>query len=472
MIHSTPIATLSKDALSDLRSPIMSRLRPGASASGLRVVMLVILDSILLLTAWTIVKGSLSAISSLTLSLILSISLLAVSGLYGSGGARRDYLSLFTTLTLVQIVHLCYVQTLSLSLVSFNLWASWLLGIVLVCTGRLSVDLLVNALRGQGEARYPVFLIGTSADMAQTAKKLEQEGRYVLQGQADILYADRDRWSSTLEKIRNLGVTEVFVSNWSAIKDPLFLYWNLQTSGISLTILPIGPIGFEVPHQHSQMRMVAGLPALCFRPPLITGTNFWIKRCFDFFIASLLLLSISPLLIAIALCIKFSSAGPIFFKQTRIGLHGKPFQVWKFRTMVNNAEQLLKELEAQNKSKDGVLFKLKKDPRVTKVGHFLRQYSLDELPQLFNVLFGQMSLVGPRPFATRDVEKLSAHHADRHIVLPGITGLWQVSGRSDSMDIDHVVRLDVSYIKNWSLWLDFKILLRTVLVVLRKEGAY
>jgi exopolysaccharide biosynthesis polyprenyl glycosylphosphotransferase len=246
----------------------------------------------------------------------------------------------------------------------------------------------------------------------------------------------------------------------------------LQTSGISLTILPIGPIGLEVPRQPSQMRMVAGLPALCFRPPLITGSNFWVKRCFDFFAASFLLLFISPLLIAISLCIKLNSSGPVFFKQTRIGLHGQPFECWKFRTMVSNAEELFKKLEAQNQSKDGVLFKLKKDPRVTKVGRFLRQYSLDELPQLFNVLFGQMSLVGPRPFSTRDAGMLSAHHADRHIVLPGITGLWQVSGRSDAMDIDHVVRLDISYIQNWSLWLDFKILLRTVMVVLRKEGAY
>jgi exopolysaccharide biosynthesis polyprenyl glycosylphosphotransferase len=465
MINPSPM-----DALLDLRSPLMARFRPGMRTGGLRVGMLVTLDSILLLAAWTIVKGSVGIMSSFLLA--LSIILLSVSGLYESGNARRNYFSLFKALALVQLIHLFYAQALTLSLVSFNLWGSWLLGMVLVGLGRLSIDALVGTLRSQGEARYPAFLIGASAELSEAAKLLEQDGRYVLQGQADVLYADRNRWHRTLERIQSLGVTEVFVSNWSAIKDPLFLYWNLQTSGIALTILPIGPIGPEVPRQRSQMRMVAGLPALRFRPPLITGTNFWIKRCFDFFAASLLLLSISPLLLAIALSIKLNSAGPVFFKQTRIGLHGQPFKVWKFRTMVSDAEQLLKGLESQNQSKDGVLFKLKEDPRVTKVGRFLRQYSLDELPQIFNVLFGQMSLVGPRPFATRDVEKFSTHHADRHIVLPGITGLWQVSGRSDAMDIDHVVRLDVSYIQNWSLWLDFKILLRTVLVVLRKEGAY
>jgi exopolysaccharide biosynthesis polyprenyl glycosylphosphotransferase len=464
-IHPSPV-----DTLSDLRSPLMARFRPGVRTSGLRVLMLMALDSILLLAAWITVKGSLGIMSSFLLA--LSITLLSVSGLYESGNARRNYFNLFKALTLVQLIHLFYAQALNIPLVSLSLWAGWLLGLVFVCAGRFSIDSLVGTLRSQGEARYPAFLIGTSADLSQTAKLLEQDGRYVLQGQADVLYADRNRWHRTLERIQNLGVTEVFVSNWSAIKDPLFLYWNLQTSGISLTILPIGPIGLEVPRQRSQMRMVAGLPALRFRPPMITGTNFWVKRCFDFFAASLLLLMISPLLIAIALGIKLNSAGPVFFQQTRVGLHSKPFKVWKFRTMVSNAEQLFKELEAQNQSKDGVLFKLKEDPRVTKVGRFLRQYSLDELPQLFNVLFGQMSLVGPRPFSIRDAGKLSAHHADRHIVLPGITGLWQVSGRSDAMDIDHVVRLDVSYIQNWSLCLDFKILLRTVLVVLRKEGAY
>ncbi len=465
MINASPM-----DILADLRSPLMARFRPGMSISGIRVGTLITLDSLLLLAAWTLVKGSVGMMSSLLLT--LSIILLAIHGLYESGNARRNYVNLFKALTLVQLIHLVYAQALNLSFVSFNLWGSWLLGIILVCLGRLSIDAAVSNRRSQGEARYSAFLIGTSAELPQTAKLLKQDGRYVLQGQADVLYADRNRWHRTLERIQSLGVTEVFVSNWSAIKDPLFLYWNLQTSGIALTILPIGPIGSEVPCQSSQMRMVAGLPALRFCPPLITGTNFWIKRCFDFLAASFLLVLISPLMIGIALSIKLNSAGPIFFKQTRVGLHGQPFKVWKFRTMVSNAEQLIKGLEAKNQSKDGVLFKLKEDPRVTEVGRFLRQYSLDELPQIFNVLFGQMSLVGPRPFATRDVEKFSAHHADRHIVLPGITGLWQVSGRSNAMDIDHVVRLDVSYIQNWSLWLDSKILLRTVMVVLRKEGAY
>jgi lipopolysaccharide/colanic/teichoic acid biosynthesis glycosyltransferase len=140
--------------------------------------------------------------------------------------------------------------------------------------------------------------------------------------------------------------------------------------------------------------------------------------------------------------------------------------------MFINADQLLKELEARNEMKDGVLFKIKDDPRITRVGKFLRRTSLDELPQLINVLLGDMSLVGPRPLPLRDVQKFAEHHFIRHEVLPGITGLWQVSGRSNITSFEEVIRLDTFYIENWSFWLDVQILLRTVLVLLQKKGAY
>ena len=167
-----------------------------------------------------------------------------------------------------------------------------------------------------------------------------------------------------------------------------------------------------------------------------------------------------------------SSPGPIFYKQTRIGLHGKSFKVWKFRTMVTNADQLQKQLEAHNETKDGILFKMKDDPRITRIGKFLRQYSLDELPQLFNVLFGEMSLVGPRPLPVRDVQKFSDHHFIRQEVLPGITGLWQISGRSDIIDFEKVIDLDKTYMENWSLSLDLQIILQTIKVIVEKKGAY
>lgn len=167
-----------------------------------------------------------------------------------------------------------------------------------------------------------------------------------------------------------------------------------------------------------------------------------------------------------------SSIGSVFYKQTRIGLHGSAFKVWKFRPMVTNAEELQNRLEASNEMKDNILFKIKNAPHITRVGKFLRRYSLDELPQLFNVILGEMSLVDPRPLPVRDVEKFAEHHFIRHKILPGITGLWQVSGRSDITDFEEVLRLDITYIENWSLSLDWQILLQTIIVIMKQKGAY
>jgi exopolysaccharide biosynthesis polyprenyl glycosylphosphotransferase len=284
----------------------------------------------------------------------------------------------------------------------------------------------------------------------------------------DARALDRAKRDATFAKLRHMGVTEAFVS-WDAIKNRLFLCWHFQTAGITLHVLPIG---IEPLFKGSNFWMIGGCPVPTFPSAVITGLDFWVKRIFDFCSALLLLMTASPIYVAIALLIKLDSSGPIFYKQTRIGLHGKPFKVWKFRTMVTNADKLQKQLEALNETKDGVLFKIKDDPRVTRVGKVLRRYSLDELPQIFNVLFGEMSLVGPRPLPLRDVENFSQQHFIRQEVLPGITGLWQVSGRSDIDNFEDVVRLDLTYIENWSLWLDLKILLQTVRVVFQKTGAY
>jgi lipopolysaccharide/colanic/teichoic acid biosynthesis glycosyltransferase len=174
----------------------------------------------------------------------------------------------------------------------------------------------------------------------------------------------------------------------------------------------------------------------------------------------------------IAIAIKTSSKGSVFYTQDRVGLHGQSFRMWKFRSMFMDADRRQTELEHLNKSSDGVMFKIERDPRIIPIGHFLRCTSLDELPQLFNVLLGQMSLVGPRPLPVRDVARFTNWHHTRHLVMPGITGLWQISGRSDLDTIDDVAKLDLFYIDRWSLNFDLEILIETLRLILFGKGAY
>ncbi len=197
----------------------------------------------------------------------------------------------------------------------------------------------------------------------------------------------------------------------------------------------------------------------------MTTWEWSIKRLFDITASLFGLILISPLLLLIALLIKLDSKGPLLFKQERVGFDGRRFHMYKFRSMSVDAEKVLKDLLQFNETND-VMFKMTNDPRMTRVGRILRKYSLDELPQLLNVLRGEMSLVGPRPPIVREVETYQPWHYIRFSTLPGLTGLWQVSGRSTINDFDMVVKLDSSYIKNWSLWMDFKILLKTIPVVL------
>jgi exopolysaccharide biosynthesis polyprenyl glycosylphosphotransferase len=213
-----------------------------------------------------------------------------------------------------------------------------------------------------------------------------------------------------------------------------------------------------------------GVPLFELRPPIFAGTDFATKRLFDVCVALLLAIVFSPLWLAIALLIKLTSPGPVLYADTRIGLGERPFRMFKFRTMVAGADELKEELELANEAGD-VLFKIRNDPRVTMVGRLLRRFSLDEVPNLINVLRGEMSLVGPRPLPVRDYERLEHWHRRRYLVLPGLTGLWQVAGRSD-LSFDDLVRLDFYYLENWSIWLDLSILFKTPLAVASRRGAY
>jgi exopolysaccharide biosynthesis polyprenyl glycosylphosphotransferase len=479
----TSTTSLSLKSKLDLRASVLTQLSRRTGGNWRRLITLFLLDATVLVLAWQIAESYGTSLDSywntqdnpfaLWPIIATQIGLIAAEGLYNSGEKRRDYFKLIKALTLSHVLLLLiaffYQPGDFVSRSTFIL--SWLLSISLTCITRLSVDTAIKHLRKQGVVRGSTFLICRSEDREKAVKLLGQENCYNLLGWADVnsLAVDIHSLDATLEHVYHLGVAEVFVCSWQSIKSRMFLYWKLRTAGITLHILPIE---LETIDQNLELKMVGRLPALKLSPPLITGGDFLVKRCFDFCCATLFVLLALPLYLFIALLIKLDSPGPVFYKQTRIGLHGEPFKVWKFRTMVANADQLQKDLEASNEMKDGVLFKMKKDPRITRVGKFLRRYSLDELPQLFNVLFGEMSLVGPRPLPVRDVEKFSEHHFIRHEVLPGITGLWQVSGRSDITDFEEVVRLDVTYMESWSLSLDLQILLQTITVILGKKGAY
>ncbi|PAB49236.1 sugar transferase [Lactobacillus johnsonii] len=195
-----------------------------------------------------------------------------------------------------------------------------------------------------------------------------------------------------------------------------------------------------------------------------------IKRGFDILSSGIALILLSPLFLVLIILIKKEDGGPAFYSQERIGKDEKPFKMWKFRSMIVNADKMVEQLEEQNEI-DGAMFKIKDDPRVTKIGHVIRKYSLDELPQLWNVLKGDMSLVGPRPPLPMEVEDYTPYDKLRLTVMPGCTGLWQVTKRNDA-DFDEMVELDLEYINNSSLWFDFKILLKTVGVVIHPNSAY
>ncbi|HMI27560.1 MAG TPA: sugar transferase [Streptosporangiaceae bacterium] len=245
------------------------------------------------------------------------------------------------------------------------------------------------------------------------------------------------------------------------------LAWELEKTG---TDLFVAPTLLDVAGPRTTIRPVAGLPLLHVDHPELAGTRQAVKSVFDKTCAAVALLVLAPVFAVIAISIRLADHGPVLFRQTRIGKNGQGFTVYKFRTMVPDAEQRKSDLVTFNEA-TGVLFKIRRDPRVTRTGACLRRWSLDELPQLINVLIGDMSLVGPRPALPAEVAGYSGHMRRRLVVKPGMTGLWQVSGRSD-VSWEEAERLDVHYVENWSLALDLQVLWKTGSAVIRGSGAY
>ena len=245
------------------------------------------------------------------------------------------------------------------------------------------------------------------------------------------------------------------------------LAWELEKTG---TDLCVAPALLDVAGPRTTVRPTAGLTLLHVDHPQLSGPRQVVKDLFDRCAAALALVVLSPVMFVIAVAIRLHDRGPAFFTQMRVGKDGQEFKIYKFRTMVVNAEERLSEFRDQNEN-DGVLFKIRRDPRITAIGSTLRKSSLDELPQLVNVLRGEMSLVGPRPALPQEAAQYADHVRRRLVVKPGLTGMWQVNGRSE-LSWEETVRLDLGYVENWSLALDIQILWKTVSVMLHGSGAY
>ena len=239
-----------------------------------------------------------------------------------------------------------------------------------------------------------------------------------------------------------------------------------RAAGVDLRVVPEMYDGLM---WNSPIEYIGQFPTIPLHCGKVPEMALVLKRTMDILFSSLVLIVLFPLLLAIAMCIKLDSPGPVFYSSERIGKRGRVFKCQKFRTMVRDADTKRADIMHMNE-RDGVLFKISNDPRITNLGRFLRKYSLDELPQFFNVLLGDMSVVGPRPPIASEVKEYKLSHLRRLDVTPGITGLWQVQGRQDP-SFDSYISLDVTYIENWSLWLDFKIILRTIAVVFEGTGS-
>jgi exopolysaccharide biosynthesis polyprenyl glycosylphosphotransferase len=270
------------------------------------------------------------------------------------------------------------------------------------------------------------------------------------------------------ELVRDHAVDEVIITlPWQYHRRIMSIMAQCERARVNVRIVPDL---FQMSLSHVDIDDLNGIPLIGLKSVSIRGWNLAIKRAIDVVVAGLGLLVLSPLLLMISVLIRLESSGPAVFRQTRVGRGGRPFTVLKFRTMREGAEQEVEALSALNEA-GGPMFKIRNDPRLTRVGQLLRRISLDELPQLYNVLRGEMSVIGPRPGLPSEVEQYQDWHRKRLETWPGLTGLWQVSGRSE-LSFDEMVLLDIYYIENWSLLLDLQIALRTVPAILFGTGAY
>jgi len=334
--------------------------------------------------------------------------------------------------------------------------------------------------RARGQCMSDVVAVGHEPAVRQLISELRREPYHGLQVVAACLTGGSSatevanvpvvgHLDDTASVVRNIKAGTVAVLSCPEMDGVKLrtLAWELEKTG---TDLCVAPALLDVAGPRTTVRPAAGLTLLHVDHPQLSGPKQVIKDLFDRTAAAFGLLVLWPLMLTIAVAIRLSDNGPVLFLQTRVGKDGEPFKICKFRTMVVDAEARLAEVREKNES-DGVLFKIRQDPRVTAVGARLRKWSLDELPQLINILRGEMSLVGPRPALPEEAAKYADHVRRRLVVKPGLTGMWQVNGRSD-LSWEETVRLDLRYVENWSFALDLQILWKTFSVIFRRAGAY
>ncbi|GGK80512.1 sugar transferase [Mangrovihabitans endophyticus] len=357
-----------------------------------------------------------------------------------------------------------------------------LLTTALSLMGRFLLRRLLHRARQQGRCMHRVLLLGHAPAVAQTTRQLHRKYHHGFQVVGACLPADQLADGTAMVDVPVLGALgasansaaaagadTVMVLTCPELDGPMLrrLAWELERDDIDLIVSSslVDTAGDRI-----TVRPVDGLPMMHVEHPRFTGGRRLVKSLFDVSVAGLLMVLLAPVFLAVALVIKLDTGGPVFFRQVRVGRGGESFRMFKFRTMHVDAERRMETVRQHNEF-GSVLFKMRSDPRVTRSGRLLRRYSLDELPQLINVLLGEMSLVGPRPPLHSEVEQYPQDMRRRLVVKPGMTGLWQVSGRSD-LSWEDSMRLDLRYVENWSFTVDLVILMRTALVVLRGSGAY
>jgi exopolysaccharide biosynthesis polyprenyl glycosylphosphotransferase len=343
--------------------------------------------------------------------------------------------------------------------------------LALLCAGafRLLYEQGIEKIYRRGIGQTPVVVVGREEDRVRVRRTIERvPGAYALAGEVGCGDSGVDL-AALRETLDRTEAREVILVGAELLPDEEFLELlrSVRLRGIPLRVVP-GALALM--RSRPAVSQSLGLPLLEVSYPRLDNSQRALKRALDVTVSLGGLLLLSPLFLAVAVAIRLGSPGPILFRQKRIGADGSVFICYMFRSMYEGAERRQAELEPLNEA-EGPVFKIKDDPRVTPAGRLLRRWSVDELPQLVNVLIGEMSLVGPRPLPVRDFHRMGEAHKRRLEAVPGMTGYWQISGRSN-LSFEEMVRLDLYYIENWSLSFDVKIILRTLGAVARREGAY